>query len=136
MSIILKNFCYLILQITSVLSIQFLLRGHNYPGGGFIGALVASIGVIFYLLAFKQLPEFLIGRYRYFIATGIVLFILSITLPLVIGLDPLTGLWQTVTIGRTTIKLGTPLVFDTGVFLAVLGGFLCIFDKLEIEAYG
>ena len=33
----------------------------------------------------------------------------------------MTALWTRVAIGSTTLDLGTPLLFDVGVFLAVIG---------------
>lgn len=34
-----------------VFSVYILLRGHNHPGGGFIGGLIGSIAFVFYTLA-------------------------------------------------------------------------------------
>src|SRR5699024_8600747 len=36
----------LLLPISTLISIYFLLRGHNLPGGGFIGGLIMATGII------------------------------------------------------------------------------------------
>jgi len=54
-------------------------------------------------------------------------------LPAISGLDFLTGLW--IFIGATAtdkgLALGTPLLFDIGVYLAVLGGVVGMVIALE-----
>lgn len=135
MSVILKSFCYFILQVTLLLSILFLLRGHNHPGGGFIGALIASSGIIFYIITYKQLPKFLKNTHILLINIGLFLLIFSIFFPTTQSYPFLSGIWQTITFGTYSIKLGTPLLFDMGIYLVILGSLSSIITILEKSRY-
>jgi hypothetical protein len=48
-----------------------------------------------------------------------------------VGDSYLTAQWIDVPVGRTVVAVGTPLVFDVGVFLAVIGVVLTIVFTLE-----
>lgn len=116
-------------------SVVTLLRGHNFPGGGFIGGLMASGAFIFHALAWdvpasrksmRISPEGLTG-------SGLLLAFLS-TLPGIISGKPfLTGTWVKIPVaGDFTLKLGSPLLFDTGVYFTVCGVVLLfIFTLME-----
>lgn len=130
MTVIIKMFCYLILQITLLLSVLFLLRGHNYPGGGFIGALIACTGICFYILTFKQSPRFIDKKQPLIMNAGIVCLLISVLIPLFSNKNMLTGLWWKTSILNHVLKLGTPLLFDFGIYLSILGSFTWIFIYL------
>ena len=51
-SLILQIAARNLLPILVIYSILILLRGHNAPGGGFIGGLLAAAGFILYAIAF------------------------------------------------------------------------------------
>src|SRR5690554_4470567 len=51
-SLILRTATRLVFSLMLLLSVFLLLRGHNEPGGGFIGGLVAAIGFILYSIAY------------------------------------------------------------------------------------
>lgn len=130
MPIMLKTFCYVILQITLLLSILFLLRGHNHPGGGFIAALIATTGIGFYILVNRTVPDCLKQQHRRIIFSGLACLIASATLALCFHKNLLTGLWWTIKLPLQTIKLGTPLLFDIGIYLAILGSLLWVITKI------
>jgi multicomponent Na+:H+ antiporter subunit B len=116
-------------------SVITLLRGHNYPGGGFIGGLMASGAFIFQALAwdvcssrktFRISPAKLIGL-------GLLLAFLS-SIPGVFTSKPFfTGTWIKIPLfAGQSLKLGTPLLFDTGVYFTVIGVVvLLIFTLME-----
>ena len=133
MSIIIKTFCHFILQITLLLSVLFLLRGHNHPGGGFIGALIGCAGIGFYTLAYKRPPDFISNKYIMFINAGILCMLTSINLPIFSGKNLLTGLWLKFHFFNYDLKLGTPLLFDIGIYLAILGSLVWVLASLESE---
>ena len=94
-------------------------RGHNAPGGGFIAALLASAGIGMNLLASRPryTPIFMRRMSRRFLFAGLLLASVSTVLPLAFGKPFLTALW----VHFDTLHLGSPLLFDLGVFFAVLG---------------
>ena len=109
-------------------SIFLLLRGHNQPGGGFIGGLVAAAAFILYGLAAEEVSvrQALHFDTRSFIATGLLIAGASALFPILVGLPFLSGVWGTFRLSGTTIELGTPVIFDVGVYIAVLGVALTI----------
>jgi multicomponent Na+:H+ antiporter subunit A len=106
-----------------------LLRGHNEPGGGFIGGMIAVAATA--LLAVARgaeaaLARMPLGPRRLAVASALVS--LASGLPaLALGRPFLTHLWGTVPLGFTELKVSTVLLFDLGVFGAVWGalGGLC-----------
>ena len=125
-----------LMPVLLLLSIFLLLRGHNEPGGGFAGGLVAAAafvllsvasGVSVARRALQVDPRSLIG-------VGLVLMIVSGFLgPLLYGEPYLTSHWWKVPVGDYEVALGTPLLFDIGVYLGVAGTILLIVFSLEEE---
>ena len=105
-------------------SVWVLLRGHNEPGGGFIGALVAVSATVLWAVArspadaARRLP---LGSPRMLGAAGVLLAGLSGLPGVFAGGSFLTHLWWTLDLGFTDLKLSTVLVFDIGVYLGVWG---------------
>jgi multicomponent Na+:H+ antiporter subunit B len=105
-------------------SLWVLLRGHNEPGGGFIGGLVAVSASILWAVARGseaarcRLPL----RDPLRLATvGVLLAALSGLPALLFGDAYLTHLWTKLPLGVTELKVSTVLVFDLGVYLCVWG---------------
>lgn len=114
-------------------SVFVLLRGHNEPGGGFIGGLIAASAFAIYGIACGVSP---VRRALYFhpmSISGFGLFIAAVSGALsMFGSVPfMTGLWTEVSILGVTVDLSTPLVFDIGVYLVVLGSLTSIALALE-----
>jgi multicomponent Na+:H+ antiporter subunit B len=128
-NIILEKVVLLFLRLMLVLSVYLLLRGHNNPGGGFIAGIIASTGFIFYGIIFGSdaIQKLLRIDSRKLMGIGLLLVLVAAVLPVVMGHEPLTGLWvipHVPLLGE--LHLGTPLLFDTGVFLVVTGVILTI----------
>ena len=128
-SLILRTAARFLLPLLLLFSIFLLLRGHNEPGGGFSGGLVAAVA--FTLLAVGtdvptvrralQLPP------RSLIGLGLLVATASGVVGLLGGGPLLTGHWVDLALpGGVTIAIGTPLVFDVGVYLVVVGVVLSI----------
>lgn len=105
-------------------SVWVLLRGHNEPGGGFIGALVAVSASVLWGIArspaeaARRLPT---GSAVGLAALGVLLAGLS-GLPAVWqGQAFLTHWWGSLNLGFTEFKISTVLLFDIGVYLCVWG---------------
>lgn len=135
-SLILKIAARNLLPIMVVYSILILLRGHNDPGGGFIGGLLAASGFILYAIAFgiDAARKKLRIDPRTFIGIGLSFALVS-GLPSFITDQPFT------TVEFATVKIpligklgiSTALIFDVGVFLVVIGVLLTIVFTLSEE---
>lgn len=113
-------------------SIYLLLRGHNNPGGGFLGGLVAAAAMLLRAIAADVATA---RRWLRFdpikiAALGVGIAILAGSLALLQGRPFLTGLW----IFPLGLPLGTPLLFDIGVYLVVFGAVTALAMALEEEA--
>jgi multicomponent Na+:H+ antiporter subunit A len=114
------------------MSVLLLFRGHNEPGGGFIGGLVAGVGLVLRRLAVSDRPLHA-GRIPLrCIAAGIATALVS-TLPSLLSQLPfMKGVWVgslwLPLVGKT--KFGTPFLFDCGVYLVVVGVCLLILTRL------
>ncbi|MDC0434479.1 Na+/H+ antiporter subunit B [bacterium] len=136
-SLIFSTISRLLVGLMLLFSLFLLWRGHNEPGGGFIGGLVAAAGLIVYGLA--EGPELMRKLLRVdprtLVLVGLLAAILSGVLPMLQDSAFLTGLW--VFIGATEtdkgLALGTPLLFDIGVYLVVVGGVAGMVIAMEEE---
>lgn len=131
MSIILRQGAYLLLPILLLFSMFLLLRGHNLPGGGFAGGLVAATAFALYALSWgiSAAEKLLRIPPRWLIIGGLIVAAGSGLLALLLGLPYLSGLWWDQPL-PVLGKLGTPFVFDVGVYLVVVGVTLTIFFNL------
>lgn len=133
-SVILSTAIRLLLPLLLLFSVFILLRGHNEPGGGFIGGLVAAAAIALYALAegVEQARRLLKLNPRTLITSGMTLALTSGILPLLLGQPLLTGLWLPSPV-PVLGHLGTPLLFDMGVYLLVAGMALLIVLSLMEE---
>lgn len=104
-------------------SLFVLFRGHNAPGGGFIGGLLAGSGFFLYAMAFgiEKGRKKLISQPFISLMIGFILVFTSATAGLLTGNPLLTGLWTTISLAFIDLKVGTPLLFDIGVYFIVTG---------------
>jgi multicomponent Na+:H+ antiporter subunit B len=110
--------------------IFLLLRGHNAPGGGFAGGLVVAAAYSLNAFAFGTAAarRALVVDPSRLIGTGLLLALASGVLPAIRGKSFLTAEWTAPSVG-----LGTPLIFDIGVFLVVVGVVLTMTFTLSEE---
>mgnify|MGYP003634114204 CR=1 FL=1 len=131
-SLILRTATLIVLPLQLVFSVFLLLRGHDEPGGGFIGGLVASGAFALYMYAFgvRALQRLLKVYPKDILAVGLLLG-LSATLPsALMGEAFFTAQWLKFSLGDNLIKLSTVLVFDIGVYLTVVGTLVTMFTAL------
>lgn len=115
-------------------AIVALIRGHNHPGGGFIGGLLVALSIIFYSFAFdaKTANGKLKLQPEGYIAFGLLLILLSVLPGLIQKEFLMAGVWITIELPIFgALKLGTPFLFDIGIFLAVIGVTLMFFFSLN-----
>ena len=121
-SLILQIAVRVLFPILLIASLLSLFRGHHEPGGGFIGGLVAASAFVLYTFAYGAQATELKMRLRplMFIIAGLLSAFTATLLPLLFGLGYLEAMWAGFylpVIGRP----GTPLLFDLGVYLVVIG---------------
>lgn len=125
-----------LLPILLMFSVFLLLRGHYFPGGGFVGGLVAAIAFVLHSLAYGTENTMSILRYKplSLIPIGLGLSTVSMFFPALFGYPIMTGLWLEEPIPIIGM-LGTTLFFDIGVYLVVIGTILTILFTISLETH-
>jgi multicomponent Na+:H+ antiporter subunit B len=131
-SLILSTSSRYLLPLLLLLSIYLLAYGHNVPGGGFVGGLVASAAFALYSLSngSKEAMKVLYINPMVLGGMGLLLVLISGSLALFTGKPFLTALWSDFSL-PVIGKAGTPLLFDAGVYLVVMGASLTMLFALE-----
>ena len=127
-SLILRVISRVLYPLLLLFSLFLLFRGHNAPGGGFVGGLVAAAAVTIYAIAHNTqiARDALRLDPHQLIAAGLLLACLSGALALFWGQPFMTGLWSDWFTHHGKPMVGTALFFDIGVFLTVIGVTLMI----------
>lgn len=128
-SLILSTGARFLLALFLVFSFYVLLRGHNAPGGGFIGGLIAACGFALHAFAsgVAEARKALWVDPRNIGVMGLVCALIAGLMALPLGVAPFAGIWAEV----AGYKLSSILLFDIGVYFAVLGGILTLVFALE-----
>jgi multicomponent Na+:H+ antiporter subunit B len=133
-SIILSTATRYLLPLLLLFSIFLLLRGHYEPGGGFVGGLIAAAAFALNVIAFgvPRTREVLRVDPRILIGAGLLVATISGLFAWLSGNPFFTAVWlkQPWPILGT---VGTPLLFDIGVYFVVLGVVLKIIFVLAEE---
>ena len=128
-SILLRISARYLVPILLVVSMILLLRGHNAPGGGFSGGLLAASAFSLYTLSHGAAAARRLLRVdpRTLLAAGVLIAAISGLPSLVAGDAYLASYWTMPALPLIgEVPLGTPLLFDIGVFIAVIGFALTI----------
>lgn len=135
-SLILRVATRLLVPLLLLFSVFMLLRGHNQPGGGFVGGLVAGSAFVLYAFArgtgaaqrvLRADPQTLLGA-------GLGCALGAGVLALMRGKAFLTGLWWDLHLpGGIDLHIGSTLLFDIGVFLVVIGTVVLMVFSVEEE---
>jgi multisubunit Na+/H+ antiporter MnhB subunit len=115
--------------LMAAFSVYLLLRGHNSPGGGFLGGLVAACAVLLRTIIAGVGPTRALLRVDpiAIAAIGALIAIAAGSAGLLSGKPFLTGLWM----DAAGLPLGTPLLFDLGVYFVVFGAVSALALTLE-----
>ncbi len=119
-----------------VASLYLLFAGHNQPGGGFVGGLVAGAAVAMQYVAggideIRRLSRF---RPWTIVGSGLLLAFCTAAVPLLFRDQILeTGLFERKLPVLGTVKTTSALPFDIGVYLLVVGLVLMIFEAFGDE---
>lgn len=118
--------------VLMMISLALLWRGHNLPGGGFIGALVAASALVILALVDGVARVRRLLRVHPLRLTGV-----GLALATGAGIFGLLGerpFLSSAWISPGGVAIGTPLLFDLGVYLTVLGAMAhMLFRLLERE---
>lgn len=132
-TIIFRTLSPFLVALTLLFSVFVTLRGHNEPGGGFIGGLIAASG--FALLGLShgvvRVRDSLHWHPMSYAGFGLLMAGAAGVVSVLAGRGFMTGLWVFPTLFGVEIPLSTPLVFDLGVFLVVMGTMTSIALSLE-----
>jgi multicomponent Na+:H+ antiporter subunit A len=121
----------LLMPLLLVFAVFLLFRGHNQPGGGFVGGLIAAAAFALYGIAFgvQRARQALLVRPLTLLGGGLLIALIS-GLPAVLRGQPfLTALWTS-----RPVAVGTPVFFDIGVFLVVTGVVVMMVFSLAEES--
>jgi multicomponent Na+:H+ antiporter subunit A len=113
-----------------------LLRGHNEIGGGFVGGLTAALAFAIVSLAHgMERARAKLRLHPLSLAGGGLLLALASGLPgLLLHGDFLRHVWVEADVLGWHVKQGTTLLFDLGVYTAVLGAVLAFLFGFRREA--
>jgi multisubunit Na+/H+ antiporter MnhB subunit len=135
-SSILQTAARVLMPLLLLFALFLLARGHNQPGGGFVGGLVVAASFVLYSIAYgvdagrRALlvsPSTLLGA-------GLLTALASGLPGVLAGRSFMTARWTELGAAPGTIAVGTPLLFDVGVFLTVVGVVLTIvFTLAEVS---
>lgn len=127
-SSILQTAARLLMPLLLLFAVFLLLRGHNQPGGGFVAGLEVAASFVLYSIAFgvDAARRALLVQPSTLLGVGLLAALLSGLPGVAAGQPFMTSAWTTLAAGSTVLEIGTPLIFDLGVFLAVIGVVLTI----------
>ncbi|GAA3967311.1 MnhB domain-containing protein [Thermobifida alba] len=132
-SVLLEVVTRLLIPAILLFSVFLLVSGHNRPGGGFAGGLVASMAYVLRYIAGGR-HELLAGlpmRPNGLLAIGTLLGCATAGLPLLFGRPVFDGVGWTFTLPVFgEVKLLSALFFETGVYLIVVGLVLSVVAAL------
>lgn len=132
-SMVLQITTRLVFPTVMMLSVYFFFAGHNAPGGGFAGGLVAALALTLRYLAGGryELGEALPVDAGHVLGAGLTLAAGTATASLLLGGPPLSSAIIEVTLPLLGhIKLVTALFFDLGVYLVIVGLVLDVLRSL------
>ncbi|MDP2119304.1 MAG: Na(+)/H(+) antiporter subunit B [Hoeflea sp.] len=132
-TIIFRSIAPFLTSLMVLFSIFVLLRGHNEPGGGFIGGLIAASALAIYGIACGVAA---VRRAIYYhpiaiSAFGLFMATLAGVLSMFAGVPFMSGLWIYPEILGVELALSSVLIFDVGVYLVVVGAISSIALGLE-----
>ena len=134
-SILLEVLVRFLFHPAMVVSVYLLFVGHNAPGGGFAGGLLAGLALVARYLAggryeLGEAAPLDAGR---LLGGGILLAAGTAAVPLIFGQQVLQSTWFEGSLGPFGISVGTSTLFDIGVYLVVLGVVLDILRSLGAQ---
>jgi multicomponent Na+:H+ antiporter subunit A len=135
-SVILGFVSRAVLPTVVVFSLFLLLSGHNGPGGGFIGGLVAGAGLVLLWATGgpEELRTILPVPGTWVVGLGLLTAQLTAAAGWVLGGSALQSAdFELALPVFGDVHLATPMIFDTGVYLVVVGLIATVLTTLGAE---
>jgi multisubunit Na+/H+ antiporter MnhB subunit len=135
-SVILDEADRWLFPVILLVSVYLTFRGHNAPGGGFIGGLVAgSAFMLRYLTGHhKKDPIYNVFRPHVILGTGLLVSATTALAPLLVGDSLLEShIWKLQFPAIGEVKIVSSTFFDLGVYVLVIGVVLSILVALGID---
>ncbi|MDH4654946.1 MULTISPECIES: monovalent cation/H+ antiporter subunit A [unclassified Pseudomonas] len=131
--LILETLSRLMLPLALLISVFIFLRGHNLPGGGFIAGLVTAVALVLQYIAsgIAWVEQRLPLNYQRMAGAGVLIAGLTGLGSWAFGRNFLTsafGHFELPLVGE--FELATAMLFDLGVYLAVVGSTLLVLVNL------
>ena len=134
-SLIYKVGANLLFGILLVFSLFMLLRGHNEPGGGFIGGLIGAVAFIVYAMSenIKATRAVLRVNPEYLAVFGLAVALFAGLMGPMFEDGLFAGQWLFVGATETSKwwPLSSVLLFDIGVYFTVLGAIVALVLEME-----
>ncbi len=135
-SIILEVIVRILFHTIIIVSLYVLFAGHNLPGGGFAGGLIAGMALVMRYVAGgrHELGAAAPTDAGRLLGAGMTIAVACATAPLLLGLPPLKSAFLELDVtGLGTIEFVTSTLFDVGVYLVVIGLVLDVLRSLGAE---
>ena len=132
-TLIFRTVAPFITALMLLFSLFILLRGHNEPGGGFIGGLIAASALAIYGIACGVEAVRRAIRFHPLAVAGFGLLLSCIAglISIVFAVPFMTGLWVYPVLAGVEVPLSSVMFFDIGVYFVVLGAVASIALALE-----
>ena len=135
-SIILEVIVRILFHTIVIVSLYVLFAGHNLPGGGFAGGLIAGMALVMRYIAGgrHELGAAAPTDAGRLLGTGMTIAVACAMAPLLFGLPPLKSAFiELDAAGIGHIEFVTSTLFDIGVYLVVIGLVLDVLRSLGAE---
>lgn len=134
-TIIFRTVAPLIVASMLIFSVYICLRGHNEPGGGFIGGLIAASAIAILGMAAGARAARRALRFDPLAIAGfgVAIAVASGLASIFNGNPFMTSVWLYLDLGDAIVPLSTPLIFDIGVYCVVFGTIASIALALESD---
>jgi multicomponent Na+:H+ antiporter subunit A len=126
----------IVFPVVMVTSLWLLFAGHNQPGGGFVGGLLAGAAITLRYVAggIDEVRDHAPFRPWTVLGVGVLISAVVATIPLFLGGSVLEVGYVSLDLpGLGDVALSSALLFDTGVYLAVVGMVLMVFEAFGDE---
>ena len=132
-TVIFRTIAPFITALMLLFSVFILLRGHNEPGGGFIGGLIAASALAIYGIAFgvEAVRRAICFHPLAIAGFGLLLSCLAGLISVLFAVPFMTGLWVYPVLAGVEVPLSSVMLFDLGVYFVVLGAVASIALALE-----